>query len=255
MEIKNKSAQVTVFIIIGLLVVAAIILILYFTGKTSFISSPAENPEAYLRNCMMASIKEAENIILETNGYPKINSTNYILYNKEKVPYLCTTSDFYIACTPQEPALFSYINGLMERKVSSDTDFCLNKLVGDYEKKGYKVQVDPGNITLKIQKDFISASFGKRISVSRAEDAREISNLEITYGTKLYNLIKLTQEIVNYETTTCVFDKDAWMKYDNSIIIYRTSTSDQTEIYTLRDRLTEREFKFAIKTCVLPAGI
>ena len=68
-------------------------------------------------------------------------------------------------------------------------------------------------------------------------------------------MIKLVQTIVNSETSTCDFDKEAWMRKDNSIVIYRTSLSDQTEVYTLRERLTEREIKFAIKTCVLPAAL
>ena len=32
-------------------------------------------------------------------------------------------------------------------------------------------------------------------------------------------------------------------------------TSDQTKIYLLKERRTEHELKFAVKTCVLPAGI
>jgi len=255
MEIKNKDGQVTIFIIIAILIVAAIVAALYFTGKISFVNTPAENPEAYLRNCMMTSAKEAENIILDTNGHPQLNSTNYILYNKEKVPYACTVSEFYSPCIPQDPGFFSYITQLMENKVVRDTEECLKNLVEDLESKKYAVQVDPGNITLKIQKDFISVSFGKRIYATKDEESKQISNIDLVYSTKLYDMIKLEQTIVNYESTICEFNKMNWMRHDNSIAIFTTRTSDQTKVYTLRERLTDREIKFAIKTCVMPAGI
>lgn len=254
-KIRNKRGQVTIFIIICLLIVASILLILYLSGKISFINSPAENPESYLRNCMMTSIKDAEKIIIDNNGYPQIIKDNYVLYNKEKVPYMCTAAEFYSVCTPQEPAFFSYVSELIENKVARDTQTCLDNLVEDLKNKGYTVQVDLGNVTLKVQKDFIAVNFGKRIYATRNEDAIQISNIEISHSTKLYDMIKLIQTIVNYESTVCEFDKMNWMRHDSSILIFSTRTSDQTKIYTLQDRLTEREIKFAIKTCVLPAGI
>jgi len=251
----NNRGQVTMFIIIGILVVFAIILVFYLTGRISFSSSPTENPEAYLKNCMVASAKEAENIILKNNGYPQLNSTNYILYNKEKVPYACTVSEFYSPCIPQDPGFFSYISRSIENKVVRDIEDCLKTLVDELESKKYAVQIDSGNITLKIQKDFISVSFGKRIYATKDEESKQISNIDLVYSTKLYDMIKLEQTIVNYESTICEFNKMNWMRHDNSIAIFTTRTSDQTKVYTLRERLTDREIKFAIKTCVMPAGI
>jgi hypothetical protein len=252
---SDKRGQVTIFIIIGILIVAAILLALYFTGKISFVNTPSENPEAYLRNCMMTSAKEAEKIVLESNGHPQVNSTNYVFYNKEKIPYACTVSEFYAKCIPQDPGFFSYITRLMENKVARDTENCLNTLVEDFEDKGYVVQVDPGNTTLRIQKESIYVDFGRRIYATRDQDSKQIANIDATYGTKLYSIIKLEQTIVNYESTICDFNKNNWMKYDNSVMIFTTRTSDQTKIYTLKERLTGREIKFAIKTCLLPAGI
>lgn len=251
----NSRGQVTIFIIIGLLLVAVILAVFYFTGTISFTESPAQNPEAYLQNCMTTSVKEAEKIILDSNGYPGFNSDNYILYNKEKVPYLCSTSEFYYACMPQDPAFFARIRTLMENKVSRDTEACLKVLVEDSEKKGYNVKVEPGNISLKIQKDSINVNFGKTIYLAREGDSLQVANFDAVYGTKLYDMLKLEQTIVNYESTACEFDYVAWMRYETSLIISKTRTSDQTKIYTLQDRLTERKIKFAIKTCVLPAGI
>jgi len=250
----NNRGQVTMFIIVGILIFVAILLVFYFTGRISFTEDHIQNPEAYLENCMVSSAKEAENIIFSSNGYPKLES-NYILYNKEKVPYLCTVSEFYNTCIPQEPAFFNYINNLMENKVAVDTETCLDSLVKEFEKRGYSIEVNPGNITLKIQKESIYVNFGKVMYLTKQEDTKQIGNIHSNYGTNLYNLLKLEQMIVNYESTLCEFNKMDWMKEDKDIIVSTIRTSDQTKIYTLQDRMTGKEIKFAIKTCVLPAGI
>jgi uncharacterized protein (UPF0333 family) len=254
-KINDKKGQVTLFIILGIILVATIILVFYFYGKINFTSNPSNNPREYMINCMEDSAREAEEIILKNNGYPQLNIDNYIHYNKERVPYQCTVSEFYTPCIPQEPGFFSYVSRLMENKVAKDTESCLQVLLKDFEDRGYSVQVDPGNTTLKIQKEFVNIIFGKRIYATKAEESIQISNIETTYSTRLYDLLKLVQTIVNYESTICEFNKMNWMRYDNSIAIFTTRTSDQTKIYTLRERLTDREIKFAIKTCVQPAGI
>jgi hypothetical protein len=250
----NRKGQVTIFIIIGVLIFVAILLVFYFTGSISFTKSNIQNPEAYLESCMINSAKEAENLIFNSNGYPQLES-NYILYNTEKVPYLCISSEFYNPCIPQEPAFFSYINKIIENKVARDTQICVDNLVSELENKGYEVQINSENTTVEIRKDFVNVQLGKTVYFSNGEDSRQIQNLQFSYGTKLYDMIKLVQTIVNSETSTCDFDKEAWMRMDNSIIIFKDSTSDQTEVYTLKERLTEREIKFAIKTCVLPAAL
>lgn len=252
---KNKKAQVTIFIILALLLVAAIVFVYFYSGGLGFANSPAQNPEEYLKNCISDSIRQSEDLVLKSNGYPQFNSDNYILYNKEKIPYLCTVSEFYAPCIPQEPAFFNYIRKLMENKVALDTENCLTALKKDLDRRGFNVKEDPGQVNLSIEKDFISVKMSKKIYASRTEDSLAIAGIDVQYGTKFYDIIKLEQNIINYESTLCEFNVMSWMKSDPSIIIFTTRTSDSTKIYTLKDRLTERQIKFAIKTCVLPAGI
>lgn len=255
MNMLNKRGQVTIFIIVAILVVAVIVFSFLYSDKLGFTNSPAQNPESYIRNCIMDSIKQSEDLLLKSNGYPQITSDNYILYNKEKIPYLCTVSEFYSSCIPQEPAFFNYIKKLMENKVAMDAENCLRGTKKDLESRGFDVREDPGQINLTIEKDLIIAKLSKSIYASRDEDSVEISDVEVSYGTNFYDIIKLEQTIINYESTLCEFNAMNWMKYDSSIIISTTRTSDQTKVYTLKDRLTPKQIKFAIKTCTLPAGI
>lgn len=251
----NKKGQTTIFIIIGLLVAVTIVLVFFLSNRFNFSPSPTDNPENAIRTCIIRSIQDAEERVLATNGYPQEDFPNYVLYKKERIPYLCTVSEFYLPCIPQEPAFFSYVQGLMEEKINKDTEKCLNDLKKDLEKKGYSVEQSLGSINLSIRKEYIQVHLDKKIFITKKEESKEISNLRVFYGTNFYDLLRLVQTIVNYESTLCEFNKMNWMRYDNSIAIFTDRTSDQTKVYTLREKLHDREIKFAIKTCILPAGI
>ena len=251
----HKKGQVTIFIIIAILIVSVILFVAYFSGWFKFSSSSTENPKAYIESCILTSVKESEDSILKTNTYPNFNSTNYILFEQEKVPYLCTASEFYKPCIPQDPAMFIRVKQIMENKVARDTEICLTNLYKDLENENYQVTHKTGEVSLDIVQDSINVKLNETIYISKNENSYAISGFDVSYGTKFYDMIKLEQTIVNYESTICEFNKMNWMESNQDIIISTTRTSDQTKVYTLRDRLTNREIKFAIKTCVLPAGI
>lgn len=253
--LNNRRGQVTIFIIIAILIVAIIFSIVYFGGWLRIEESSTKNPKAYIENCMLASVKSIEDTIIKSNTYPNFNSSNYILYEQEKIPYTCIVSEFYKACTPQDPSMLLRVKQLMENKVARDVKTCLTKLYSDLENENYIVTKKEGNMKLDILPSTININLNETIYISKGENSYTVSDFGVNYGTKFYDMIKLVQTVTNYESTYCEFNKLNWMKSYSDIIISTTRTSDQTKIYSLRDRMTEREIKFAVKTCVLPAGI
>jgi len=253
--LNNRKGQVTIFIIIAILLVSIILFIAYFNGWFKFEKSSTDNPKEYVENCMLVSIKEIEDNLIKSNTYPNFNSENYILFEQQKIPYLCTVSEFYKPCIPQDPAMIIRVSQLMENKVTRDVKTCLENLYEDFDLENYQVTKQPGEIKLDILPNTINVKLNETIYVSKGESSYTISGFELDYGTKFYDTIRLIQTIVNYESTLCEFNKLNWMKSYPEIIISTTRSSDQTKIYSIKDRLTDREIKFAIKTCVLPAGI
>lgn len=251
---RNTRAQVTIFIIIGIVIVAAILMIMYFSGVIDSSNKSTKNPKGFIEDCMLNSVKESEQILLESNLYPNSNSDNYIVFNKEKIPFLCTASEFYSTCVPQDPAMFLRIKNIMENKVARDVDVCLKKMYKDLRSEDYTVTNTRGVVKVDIFKDAIKIDLNETLHVAKGDSSYDITKFSKTYSTSFYDMIKLAQTIVNYETTFCEFNKLNWMNSNNGILIYTTRTSDQTKVYTLRDRLTEREIKFAIKTCVYRLG-
>lgn len=252
---KNKKAQVTLFIILAIFIVAVIVLIAYFSGNLKFLDSGFDSPEDFLQDCISNSIIEAEKIVLESNGYPEKDFNNTILYNSEKIPYLCSVSEFYSPCVPQEPAFLNKIRNIIQNKVARDTEECYSALDSEWGRKGYIVTKNASKTTVSINKDYIKVVVDKTIFLTKDEDSTKIQNPEVRHPSALYDLIKMAQTIVNYESTICEFNYLNWMKYDHKIFINRFTASDQTKIYTLRDSITNQQIKFATKSCALPAGI
>ena len=108
---------------------------------------------------------------MDSNNYPNANSSNYILFNREKIPHLCVASEFYKPCIPQDPALFSRIKKLIENKVAVDTQSCLNKLYKDLDSESYEVIKKSGEMRLDIMPNEIVATLNEAIYFVKGENA------------------------------------------------------------------------------------
>jgi hypothetical protein len=254
MDIKiNNRGQVTLFIILAFIIVAGIAYF-FFGDKINFTPFKSEDPQQFIEKCMIDSISVAESTLLKSNGFLKIDD-NFIIYNQEKIPYLCTTSEYYTPCMPQEPAIIGATQKLIENKVTRETENCFNQLLEDYQDKGYQVKRPNSTLVVEILSGKIEATINSPLYIKKDEQVMEIKQIKASYPSTLFDLLKLEQAIVNYESSLCEFDLLNWQKYENQIFITRFRASDQTKIYTLKDRYSDKQIKFAIRTCVMPAGI
>lgn len=251
----NKRAQVTLYILIAIVLVSAIVGIALFKDKIFSTINPINDPKNYLSSCVLDSIKNSEKSIFSSNGFQEKGFTNFVLYRQEKVPYLCISSEFYKSCTPQEPMFLEKQRRIIENKAAVDLKSCMKALKSDLNKKGYFVKETSTKVLVSLIKDNIIASVETDLAATKDGVSMMFNELETVYSSKLFNVLKLEQTIVNYESTLCEFSIMNWMSNDPEILIKRDSLSDQTKIYTLQERVSENKIKFAIKTCTLPAGL
>jgi len=256
--LKSKASQITLFVILSILVVIAIILLYIFVIKPYIDASTMGDPKTFIEKCATDSIKNSEKKIFETNAYPG-NMTNYILYrgekDSEKVPYLCTTSLFYEPCINQEPMLIEKIRKYIEENVKKDVGSCFSNLENKLKKGGRNVI--SGNLTVNIEfgTKAIIANITKDFTISKGSKTETFSVFDAKMNSPLYNLLYTENKIVYFESDLCAFDSVSWMRFNQDIFIKKFSASDQTKIYTLTDKDSEKKIKFAVKTCVLPAGM
>jgi len=257
-KLKYKRSQITLFVILAIIIVTAIILLYIFVIKPYWDASRISDPKAFIEKCASDSLTNSEKKIFDNNGYPG-NITNYILYSKErageKVPYLCTVSMFYVPCVNQEPMIMEKIRKEIEESVRVDVSSCFSNLETKLKKGGREVV--SGNLTLRIEFETkaITANITKDLAISKGGKTETFNEFDTKINSPLYNLLYTENKIVYFESENCAFDSVSWMRFNSDLRIQKFSASDQTKIYTLTDKDSEKKIKFAVKTCVLPAGL
>ncbi|MEK6885789.1 MAG: hypothetical protein AABX17_02380 [Nanoarchaeota archaeon] len=257
--LKSKRSQLTILIILALIIVVVLALIIGFVKtRTSGTINFNEQPQAYLEKCVRDALQKNEETILAANGYLNLTD-NYILYSgnfdSEKVPYLCKVSLFYNPCINQEPMLLEKIRREIEELTQSNINSCFSELSGLLRKSGAEITEGAMSFKINFMGDYISADITKKFSIKKGESTQVFEKFAGRIKSPLYSLIDTARTIVNYESTVCEFDALNWELYNRDIQIKKFVASEQTKIYTLIAKDTDKRFSFAVKTCVLPAGL
>jgi hypothetical protein len=217
------------------------------------------DPNIYLASCLSGDVSEIVDTFLSNNLYPEEVEDNFFKYNNdgqsENIPYLCKVGEFYSPCVNQEPNLPAKLKQDLLKDIMPIAENCWIKLASAYERNGYDVETGDIVVGLFSRQENFEIQLSGNMKITSTEETKTLENFEIQINSHIFNLAFLATEIVNFESTLCEFDYINWMNTYNDIFISRFRAGDQTKVYTLKDRYTDEEIKFAIKTCVLPAGI
>ena len=113
----NKRGQITIFIIIAVLLVAAIILLFWFYNRdvTPVQPDAGENPQYNIEHCINSYVEKDVNKLIENSGYiKKSNLTKN--FNGQDIPYLCFVPINYARCIVVEPVLIEHL----EKEIYND---------------------------------------------------------------------------------------------------------------------------------------
>lgn len=254
----NKRGQITVFVIIGILLIAMVLGIFYLvTQKDTTISTP-ENPEEFIRACIKDDITSTIKTLSYQGGSlnPKLYKEFMFIKEgfKKNISYLCYTNEFYKSCIPQEPILKNHIKNELKKNIETNMTKCFENLVNNLQEKGYTVHSEYNGFNISFFTEKIEINLDAKIDFEKADKKTTQDNLKIVINSRFYELIKLAQEIVNQESKYCHFERIGHMIYYPNLEIDYYLAGD-TKIYTLRHKKSNDLFRFAIRTCVLPKGV
>src|SRR3989344_4289178 len=112
MDVKIKTsvkAQITIFIIIAVLLVAIVVIFLLFNAKIipNIFGKSFYNPKSFFRSCFEDKVKEGTELIMAQGGYvsPEFNRD----VDGKEIAYLCYMGDYYDNCIVQEPMLIQHL--------------------------------------------------------------------------------------------------------------------------------------------------
>src|SRR3990167_9403717 len=236
----NKQAQVTLFIILAILLVAAIILLftLYRGPIKTYQDKQSKEPNQNIPQCLTIGVEEAVEKLLDNAGY--INSEDirfskqfgYNLAESNEIPYknytyLCYTPNNYARCVPQEPVIIEHL-----------------------ENEGYKVTLsNEMNFSVNLVPGSTRTIVNRKMTTEKSGQERKFTEFVSITESPLYDIAVATQKIIEQEAKFCNSDYLLIMRENPEIEINKFQTGDDNKIYTVKHINTGKLWIFAVRGC------
>ena len=252
MFIKNKSGQITIFIIIAILIVILGILIyIFFPQIKTGVGLETKNPPAFIQSCIEEEIESNVNLLSIRGG--SLEPQHYFLYNDEKVEYLCYTNEYYLPCVMQQPMLKQHIENEIKKEIEKEAKDCFNSLKENYENDGYEVNLKEGKINIELLPKRIVATFGNSLTLEK-DTTERYDTFRVVVNNNIYELVSIANSILNWEARFGDAETTLYMNYYHDLKVEKITQSDGTTIYILTDRNNGNKFQFASRSVAWPPG-
>jgi len=248
----RSKAQVTIFIILALIIIVAIVILFILIRRPVIEIEDVENPQAYVESCVREAVEEALEILMPQGG--DIEPEGSVMYNGKEITYLCYNSNYYSPCVNQRPMLIEHIEEEIEDYIIPKVNNCFNSLQMELEKKNYEVVLGDMVLETQLQTRQVVVNIDRDFGMSKRDSVRNFDNFKMNLIYPVYELAEIAMEIVNQESHYCNFDVLGFMIIYPEYDIQKFRTGDSDIIYSLREIVSGKEFKFAIRSCVMPAG-
>lgn len=250
---KKRKGQVTIFIVIALIIVLFAILIYMFYPKISTtLGFSEENPREFIETCMKEEIGNNINIISSQGG--SLNPNHYMMYDNEKIGYLCYTNEYYKTCIMQQPMLIEHIESEIQQGINQKTKECFDSLKETYEKRGYQVSLTRKNTTIELLPKRVQVTFEYPLTLTKGQEQTKYNNIIISINNNLYELAGIAKSILNWEARYGDAETTTYMNYYPNIKVEKKKQNDGSTIYLITERDTQNKFNFASRSVAWPPG-
>jgi hypothetical protein len=244
--LKNGRGQVTIFIIIGLLIVS-VILIFYFWVYPTYITEGRAG--LGFEGCVEDSLEKAIEELGPSAGF--INPEFVFMYLGERIPYLCYTNEFYVTCTVQKPFLKQHFEDNLDLFIREEINECYSDSVNELKARGYDVR-SSGKLDYEIllEPGIVRAKIDAPTTVGSTSLAR----FNVRLSSPLYEMTFISTSILQYESEFGDSDTTRITDFYPEYIIDKLKQGDGTTIYILSSKIYGNQIKFASRSLAWPAG-
>lgn len=249
----EKKGQVTIFVVIGLIIVVAAILLILFFPSVKEPRSETENPRAYLEDCLKEDIeKTIKNVSLHGG---EVNPELTYKYNGTDIRYLCYTEEYHRTCIVQETFLRKSIEEEIKEDISNNVRKCFTEMEESFEGRGYDTNLKKGDYEISLKPERIEANFDYSLSLSQKEkQTQNIDKFSILIDSDLYELVSVTNSIINWEVQYGDVETTSYMNYYRDLKVEKKKQPDGTTVYILTNRDSGDKFQFASRSNAWPPG-
>lgn len=248
----QKRGQLTIFIIIAIVIIAAAVIVFLFWPRISSTFFQVEDPEEFIQDCLEEDLEKNVNIISKQGG--SLNPTNSVMFRNDKIDYLCYTADYYLTCYMQKPLLKQSVEDEIKNSIKSSVDSCFSDLKNNLEDKGNNVVINKGEFSVELFPSRIRVLINYPLSISNQQGTTTEDEINININSNLYDLISIATSIANWEARYGDAETTVYMTYYPNIKVEKNLLNDGSKVYVITERNTNEEFKFASRSLVLPPG-
>ncbi len=245
-EMKNKQGQITLFIIIAIIIVAGII-VLFLVLPSGPSGNASQVSNQLLDKCVGDALRDSIEKILMNGGFAEPNG---ILYKDEEYTYLCYQENYFLPCVNQYPDLIGSIEDEIKADIEDDVARCLIELDNEFRNQGWEVASSGGDFEVEVMPENVFVDIDRNVQLRKGGESQEFDGFEVQRKSDLGDLTLVAINIIEDESQTCNFDYNSYMilnpEYDIKSITYRDS-----EIYKIKNRQSQDEFRFAVRGCVI----
>jgi hypothetical protein len=253
LEKMEKRGQVAVFVIIAIVIVAAILLIYLFYPRIESLVGAEDSPNEYLMKCIEPSITDGVETLSKQGGY--MNPEGYVLYQSEKIKYLCYTAQYYVPCYVQQPLLRAHFENELKTLIDSQTKTCVDELKSYYGDRGYVV-TGGDSPSADVAVNFKSIDVDVKLDMTIEKDSsRRFESIEFGYPSEMYALLMTATSIIDFESTYGDSETLDYVKYYPNLKIEKIKLGDGSTVYNLGDVRTGESFTFASRSLAWPGGL
>ncbi len=243
----KKRGQVTLFIILGILIVSGIIAaILFSVGKLEIQFSSEETFKEDFDKCIYV---ELENQItkLYTNAGFLEQKHLFVNYYDKNYSYLCYSSKPYEACTNYYPNLEKESIQELKNLTQPLIEQCFQNVISEYKITDNEIYQGQLNFEISFLPNFVFFDIKKEISLTKSNITRNYLSFSHKIESRIYDFLQITNRIINDEASYSFFDDSNYMLFYPKIKINKTKI-EETNIYEVSFRDNEEQtFNFAVK--------
>jgi hypothetical protein len=246
----NKRSQITIFIILGLIIIVLVILFFLLRSSPETKVFDENQPHAYIETCIKESLEKSINVLSIHGG--DINPKGSVLYEDIEVSYLCYNNNYFKPCTNQRPLLIEHIENEITDYITPKVETCFQELRANFEKR-YDVDLETNmELTTKLQPKNVYVEIKRELKTTRDGKTQSFDDFKVHINHPIYDLAEISMNIVNQESQFCDFDVLGYMILYPEYDVTKDLSGDSNLIYTVTERSTDQKFRFAIRGCLMP---
>ncbi len=241
----KKRGQLTLFVMMSIVIVAGVIIYLFWIQPTYF---DQQIGGLDFDSCVNDAVVNGIVELSSTGGV--IDSGFSYLYQGVDVPYFCYTNLPYQTCVVQQPLVKQYFEKQLITYLEEEVNVCYENSVDELKSLGYNVTTGEVELNFTI----IPGRVVVDVYAPTTVEGQRFEDYKMNVDSSIYDILMVVTSLLQYEASFGDASTSELMFYYPEIVIDKFKQVDSTTIYIVGEKGGDIKFQFASRSLIWPAG-